>query len=77
MSENRLSDSYPFDDLLATKLEIPLIGPRIVPRRRLTDVLKTGMERRLTLLIAPTGYGKTTLLAEWLSGLMLPDWRII
>lgn len=35
------------------------------------------MERRLTLLVAPTGYGKTTLLVEWLSGIMLPDWRMI
>src|SRR5512133_2642939 len=72
-----VSGPYPLDDLLVTKLEVPLVGSRIVPRRRLTDVLKAGMGRRLTLLTAPTGYGKTTLLVEWLSGIMLPDWRVI
>jgi LuxR family maltose regulon positive regulatory protein len=35
------------------------------------------MDRRLTLLVAPTGYGKTTLLVEWLSGVLAPDWRVI
>jgi LuxR family transcriptional regulator, maltose regulon positive regulatory protein len=77
MTANRLSDPNSPDDLLATKLEIPLVSSCIVPRRRLTDVLKTGMERRLTTLTAPTGYGKTTLLAEWLSGILLHDWRVV
>lgn len=72
-----MTDPDHFDDLLVTKLEIPLIGPRIVSRRRLTDLLKSGMEQQLTLITAPAGYGKTTLLAEWLSGHMLPDWRVI
>jgi LuxR family transcriptional regulator, maltose regulon positive regulatory protein len=72
-----LPGSHPFNDLLVTKLEAPVVRYRIVPRRRLTDVLRTGMERRLTLLVAPTGYGKTTLLVEWLSGILMPDWRII
>ncbi len=72
-----MADPYPFGDLLATKLEIPLVGSRIVTRHRLTDVLKAGIKRRLTTVIAPAGYGKTTLLVEWLSEFMMPDWRIV
>jgi LuxR family maltose regulon positive regulatory protein len=65
------------DDLLSTKLEIPLVGPRLVPRQRLKEMLRSGMERQLTLLTAPTGYGKTTLLGEWLAGIKSPDWRFL
>jgi LuxR family maltose regulon positive regulatory protein len=51
--------------LLATKLHIPPIRPDFVPRRRLLDLLETGLRRKLTLISAPAGYGKTTLLSEW------------
>ena len=58
-----------FDDdtnnLLETKLEIPLLNRRIVSRQRLTMMLDQGVRRHLSLVIAPTGYGKTTLLVEW------------
>lgn len=53
--------------VLATKLEFPFLGSSIVQRTRLMEFLNAGMKRRLTLLIAPAGYGKTALLAEWLS----------
>lgn len=72
-----MSGPYPFDDLLMTKFEVPLVGHRIVQRRRLTDALSAGAISRLSLLVAPTGYGKTTLLVEWLSGMRMPDWRTI
>lgn len=72
-----MTNPHHLDDLLVTKLEVPLIGPRIVSRRRLTDLLKTGMEQQLTLITAPAGYGKTTLLADWMSAHLLPDWRVI
>ncbi len=64
------------DDLLATKLEVPLLGPRIVPRPRLTKLLIESMKKRACLIVAPTGYGKTTLLGEWLSFTLPADWRI-
>ena len=51
--------------LLATKLHIPPIRPDFVPRRRLLDRLETGLRRKLILISAPAGYGKTTLLSEW------------
>ena len=51
--------------LLATKLHIPPLRPDYVPRRRLLDRLETELHRKLTLVSAPAGYGKTTLLSEW------------
>jgi LuxR family maltose regulon positive regulatory protein len=51
--------------LLATKLHIPPLRQDFVPRRRLLDRLETGLRRKLVLISAPAGYGKTTLLSEW------------
>jgi len=43
-----------------------------VPRPRLTGRLDEGLHRKLTLISAPAGFGKTTLLGEWLSGCQRP-----
>jgi ATP/maltotriose-dependent transcriptional regulator MalT len=51
--------------LLATKLHVPAIGSEIVQRATLIDALSAGLRRKLTLLSAPAGWGKTTLLAQW------------
>ncbi len=51
--------------LLATKLYIPGARPGRVVRSRLLERLEAGVSARLTLLSAPPGFGKTTLLAEW------------
>ena len=51
--------------LLTTKLYIPQPRPDLVPRPRLTERLNEGMRRKLTLISAPAGFGKTTLLSEW------------
>ena len=63
--------------LLATKLFNPLLRPdpsiplrpRFVPRQRLIERLDHGLDagHKLTLVSAPAGFGKTTLVAEWLS----------
>ena len=53
--------------LLATKLYIPKWRPGLVSRPRLIERLNQGAERKLTLISAPAGFGKTTLLAEWLT----------
>jgi LuxR family transcriptional regulator, maltose regulon positive regulatory protein len=52
--------------ILATKLSIPRPRPGLVPRPRLTKQLKAGLSGVLTLIAAPAGFGKTTLLSDWL-----------
>lgn len=54
--------------VLATKLFIPQPRPRIVTRQRLMDRITEGFHRKLTLVSAPAGFGKTTLVSEWASG---------
>ncbi len=53
-------------DILATKLYIPRPRPNLVLRSRLTERLLAGMDRKLTLVSAPAGFGKMTLLSEWI-----------
>jgi LuxR family transcriptional regulator, maltose regulon positive regulatory protein len=53
--------------LAATKLHIPAFRSELVERRALVAALSAGDLRKLTVLEAPAGYGKTTLLAEWCS----------
>jgi LuxR family maltose regulon positive regulatory protein len=53
--------------LLATKLFIPPVRPELVSRSRLIERLNTGLHRKLTLISAPAGFGKTTLVIEWLN----------
>jgi LuxR family transcriptional regulator, maltose regulon positive regulatory protein len=57
---------------LATKLYIPPPRPKVVPRPRLIEQLNEGLHRKLTLISAPAGFGKTTLLSEWVSGCERP-----
>jgi LuxR family maltose regulon positive regulatory protein len=52
--------------LIATKLYVPKLRRGLVARPRLGAHLRRGAESRLTLVSAPAGFGKTTLLAEWL-----------
>ncbi len=54
------------EQLLSTKLNIPLLRSILVPRPRLIKRLDESLTRKLTLVSAPAGYGKTTLVAEWL-----------
>ena len=53
--------------LLATKLHVPRPRTHLVPRVHLVERLQQSMECSLTLLSAPAGFGKTTLLAQWLA----------
>ncbi len=54
-----------FDALLQTKLFIPTVQSSRVVRLRLIDKLNQGTTKRLCLVSAPAGYGKTTLVAAW------------
>jgi LuxR family maltose regulon positive regulatory protein len=60
------SSAPALDALLATKLYIPALRPHRVPRPRLTERLKQGTAGPLTLVSAPAGFGKSTLLSEWI-----------
>lgn len=53
--------------LVATKLNLPVLRSRTVARPRLLDLLQRGRSAKLTLISAPAGFGKTTLLADWLA----------
>src|SRR5574337_2102468 len=53
------------DPLLKTKLYVPQIRPDCVPRPRLTEKLAQALTHPLTLISAPAGFGKTTLISEW------------
>ncbi|HEX6608068.1 MAG TPA: AAA family ATPase, partial [Chloroflexia bacterium] len=50
--------------LFASKTRIPLPPPHFLSRPRLLATLRAGLERKLTVVIAPAGFGKTTLVAE-------------
>ncbi|MDQ1551986.1 MAG: hypothetical protein QOD50_1408, partial [Actinomycetota bacterium] len=56
------------DRLLDTKYRIPPRRPGLIGRPRLDALLEDGREARLMLVSAPAGFGKTTLLVEWLAG---------
>ena len=53
--------------LLETKLYVPKLRRGVVARPRLSQRLSRGVESKLTLISAPAGFGKSTLLAEWLA----------
>lgn len=58
--------------LLATKLYRPPPRPKGMPRPHLIERLNAGLHRNLTLLAAPAGFGKTTLLSQWLDSCARP-----
>ncbi len=70
MADISLVPGYPGEgakqtELVTTKLSIPLTSSVLVARPHLLHSLNEGMHKKLTLLCAPAGFGKTSLLAEW------------
>jgi LuxR family maltose regulon positive regulatory protein len=55
------------EPLLVTKLMVPAAPPGVIHRDRLHRLLDSGAGARLTLAVAPAGYGKTVLAASWLA----------
>src|SRR5512134_3581545 len=60
------------DPLIHTKLRPPFIRRALVPRPRLQEQMVQGLRGPLTLIIAPAGFGKTTLVASCLAGCGMP-----
>jgi LuxR family transcriptional regulator, maltose regulon positive regulatory protein len=58
--------------VLVTKLFIPRPRPNVVPRPRLIERLNEGLHGSLSLISAPAGFGKTTVVSEWVAGCGLP-----
>jgi LuxR family transcriptional regulator, maltose regulon positive regulatory protein len=58
--------------ILATKLYLPRLRPNVVSRPRLLERLNAGLHRKLTLIAAPAGFGKTTLVSEWITFIERP-----
>lgn len=56
-------------DVLLTKLRRPPLRPGLTPRARLAARLAAGLDQPLTLVCAPAGFGKTTLVSTWLATL--------
>ena len=67
-SDNNIGVTAERAALLATKLHVPASRGQVVERRALLDALSAAPGRKLTLVSAPAGWGKTTLLAQWVSG---------
>ncbi|NTV65672.1 MAG: LuxR family transcriptional regulator, partial [Oscillochloris sp.] len=61
--------------IVRAKLSLPEVPPDILHRPRLAERLDLSLQRRFTLLSAPAGYGKTTLLATWIAERMKDDAR--
>ncbi|MBI3172518.1 MAG: AAA family ATPase [Chloroflexi bacterium] len=60
--------------LIKTKTNIPVLKRDLVPRKRINEALSKGLHagRKLTLISAPAGFGKTTLVCEWLEICKIP-----
>lgn len=65
--EKKTKNSAHDDTILQTKLEVPNLATKVLRRSRLTSLIGKPGERNLTVITAPAGYGKTTLLGEWLA----------
>ena len=61
------------DLVLSTKLAFPPLPPDVLPRPRLLDLVRGGTAGPLTLVSAPAGSGKTTLVAAWAAEDEIPE----
>jgi len=64
-THRRVTEATPTPPTPATKYRPPVAIRSVVPRKRLTDVVHAAGRRRLILIRAPSGYGKSTLAAQW------------
>ncbi|MGY1642615.1 LuxR C-terminal-related transcriptional regulator [Geodermatophilus sp. SYSU D00703] len=66
-------ESVPSEPIITTKLFVPALGTHPIERPRLYDGLARAPDARVTLVVAPAGWGKSTLVAQWLRRADLPS----
>ncbi len=64
--------AFDHDELLTTKLVVPPVRSSLVERQRLIKRLDAGLSGKLILVMGPAGFGKTTLLSNWLHSCSFP-----
>jgi LuxR family transcriptional regulator, maltose regulon positive regulatory protein len=62
------------EELLTTKFFIPKIQPNHIKRPELIERLKNGLQRKLTLVSAPAGFGKSMLVSEWIDNIKTDEY---
>jgi LuxR family transcriptional regulator, maltose regulon positive regulatory protein len=70
------SNNIPSLHLLTTKISVPPLRLNVVTRPRLTERLNAAMKSPLALIVAPAGWGKTTLLSAWHAEASLSAWLL-
>ena len=64
-AETRKRGAAPLEVPYPSKVLLPVRRPTIIRRQRLIEALSRALEQRITLVTAPAGYGKTTLLLDF------------
>lgn len=64
---NVVNNTSQNNTLIATKLHVPRVYPSLLTRHALLERLDEGLQLRLTVITAPAGFGKTTLLGQWIN----------
>ncbi len=67
LKSSRSAANPQFEPLLMPKLQLPRLQKSLLPREHLLELLDKGLERKLTLIAGPAGYGKTTLVGQWIA----------
>jgi LuxR family maltose regulon positive regulatory protein len=62
----------PTDNILRTKFFIPPLHEGMTPRPRLVDIINRNIQKKVLLVSAPAGFGKSTLLSEWAAQAPMP-----
>ena len=62
--------------ILTTKLYVPLPRPELARGPRLIKKLNEGLHHKLTLISAPAGFGKTTLVSDWIASMQLDGEKV-
>jgi LuxR family maltose regulon positive regulatory protein len=65
--------TQPVDSMLEAKLRPPPARSEWVPRTRLVEQLRRAAQHPVTLIAAPAGYGKSTIVAQWLDSVLRPE----